>query len=780
MRKLTRSLMAMALAVVMAQPASARTGVAEGRDPETGLPPRPPALPITADPELGLGGRYGQKKNQGDNLQTPLSARQFQNRQNTLKQKINNRLAARSNQAGEAAAGESDEPKGDRIFVILAQFGDQVHPVFGDPTVNPGGNVPGPLHNQIPKPRRAEDNSTLWKSDFNAEYYNDMYFNNMLAYYLNQSSGQYYFSGKVVDWVRVPYNAARYGHDLCGSVVCSSVWFLLKDAINIWTADQLASGKTPEEIEEYLQEFDIQDRYDFDGDGDLAEPDGYIDHFQIVHAGAGEETGGGAQGANAIWSHRWYAFSNDIGVAGPVNNKLGGIQFGSLNMWAGDYTIQPENGGLGVFAHEYAHDLGLPDQYDTAGGDNSTGFWTIMSSGSYLGNGRFDIGSRPGDFNAWEKLQLGWLDWVGITDDGKTTTMTLGPAEGHSSKPQAVVVRLPYKQKVLTLASPIEGSYAWWSGKGNSLNTSMMRSVSVPSEAPTLNMQVWYDAEQDFDYGYVSVSTDGGATWTNLASAITTTEDPNGINRGNGITGSSEGWVAATFDLAAYAGQTVLLRLQYVTDGAVEGKGFLFDQITLGSFSDGAENGANGWTLNEFTASTGQVISWHWNAYIGEFRQYRNYDKGLQTGPYNFGFLNTLPDFVEHYPYQDGLLLSYWDESNSDNNTSEHPGEGLILPIDSHPTPLVRPNGTFWRSRIQGYDSTFTLEGTDAITLHVNGAPLSIPSLPGVPLFNDRNDYWSASTPLAGVNVPKTGATIEIVSLSPSKKNMKIKIKAAG
>ena len=80
-------------------------------------------------------------------------------------------------------------------------------------------------------------------------------------------------------------------------------------------------------------------------------------------------------------------------------------------MWVGDYTMQPENGGLGVFAHEYGHDLGLPDNYDTSGGDNGTGFWDLMSAGSYLGPGVEDLGARPGDMTAWDKFQLGWLNY---------------------------------------------------------------------------------------------------------------------------------------------------------------------------------------------------------------------------------------------------------------------------------------------------------------------------------------------------------------------------------
>ena len=81
------------------------------------------------------------------------------------------------------------------------------------------------------------------------------------------------------------------------------------------------------------------------------------------------------------------------------------------------------------------------------------------------------------------------------------------------------------------------------------------------------------------------------------------------------------------------------------------------------------------------------------NYYIAGNRSYVSYDKYLKTGPYFFGYANTRPDWVDHYAYQEGLLISYWNTSLVDNNTPAsnpggHPGEGRNLYIDAHPAPL--------------------------------------------------------------------------------------------
>lgn len=696
----------------------------------------------------------------------------------TVKEKDGSKVVQLHSRKGDSKYVELGREKTDKIFTILVEFGDQIDPRYG-------GTV-GPLHNQIAKPDRTKDNSTAWQADYDQKHFQDLYFGtgknteSLKKYYEKQSSGRYSVEGEVTDWVKVPYNEARYG----SNDATTGAWYAVQDGVNAWVAEREAAGDTAAEIRAELAEFDQWDRYDFDGDGDFNESDGYIDHFQIVHAGEDESAGGGAQGEDAIWAHRWYAFGTDAGSTGPDSNKLGGTQIGDTGIWVGDYTIQPENGGLGVFAHEYGHDLGLPDEYDTSGGgENSTGFWTLMSSGSWLGTGKESIGDLPGDMNAWDKLQLGWLDYD-VAKAGVKSTHKLGVAEYNTKDAQALVVQLPDKTVTTEVVAPAQGSTQWWSGSGDDLRNTLTRTVDLTGKtSASLTLDGWWDIEQGYDYLYTEVSTDGGASYTPIDGTLA---DGSAIPRdGSGkpaLTGTAAAYQKLTFPLDAYAGKQVSLRFRYATDGGVAQKGFTADEITVTAdgatlFSDNAETADAAWTAKGFSRIGAAITDDYAQYYIAENRQYVSYDKTLKVGPYNFGFSTTRPDWVEHYPYQNGLLIWKWDTSQADDNTSQHHGEGLILPIDAHPTPLKWADGTVMNSRLQSFDSPFSRYRTDAITLHKADVAVKIKSRPGVPVFDDgKSTYYDASTPLAGVKVTDTNTSIKIVNEALNGSTITVKV----
>ncbi len=726
-----------------------------------------------------------------DDLRSPLADKQRALRSAALNKVVAGKATAvGDNKVVKVAKGQYVElarQGEDSIWTVLGEFGTQVNPAYG--------GTPGPVHNQIPQPDRTVDNTTIWSPDFTRAYYEHMLFSetpgdiSMRNFYLEQSSNRYTVNGHVEDWAQLPFNAANYGSNYCGGIVCARTWLFVRDTVNAWYNAQVAAGKTPDEIAAYLAQFDQWDRYDYDGDGNFTEPDGYIDHFQAVHAGEGEETGGGAQGTDAIWSHRWYAFYNNIGVTGPAGNPLGGIQVGGTNLWIGDYTVEPENGGVGVFAHEYGHDLGLPDLYDTSGNtggaENSTGFWTLYSSGSYGSTGlpADGIGSKPISMSAYEKIFLGWSKYQ-VVGAGKKASVKLGPAVSTTKQAQQLVVLLPDKKISTDIGSPYAATSFYYSGSGNDLDNSMTRSVTLPAGTVSITAKARYDIEQDWDYAYLTVN--GTPVATNLSSAT----NPNGQNFGNGITGSSGGaWVDLTADLSAFAGQTVTLGFRYWTDGAVAPAGLSIDDLAItGLPTDGAETDP-GWTYTGFLRTTGTVRQSFFNAYFAEFRNYQGYDSGLKTGPYNFGFLDNaaLGNWVEHYPYQDGLLVWYYDTSFADNNVGDNclSGRcgGLFLPVDAHPALMVRPdNGTVWRPRIQSYDATFGLQRTDKITLHANSIAATYGGLPAVSTFDDSKSYWVAPNPAIGnfgwasVPVPNTGTRIRVDSVSAQNTFMQVSV----
>ena len=185
----------------------------------------------TAAPQAGNEAPRG--KGQSHNLRSPMAVKQDALRQRALQKKLHGDRSAQGKvarldavpaagavgkgqgAAKSAAKAESQFVKlqqegSDRIFVVLAEFGDKRHPSFCDSTA-PGScaypsdgsakKYTGPQHNQIPKPDRKVDNSTLWKPDYNQAHFKDMYFNRMADYYERQSSGRYTVKGDVTEWV---------------------------------------------------------------------------------------------------------------------------------------------------------------------------------------------------------------------------------------------------------------------------------------------------------------------------------------------------------------------------------------------------------------------------------------------------------------------------------------------------------------------------------------------------------------------------------------------------
>src|SRR2546428_8213441 len=107
----------------------------------------------------------------------------------------------------------------------------------------------------------------------------------------------------------------------------------------------------------------------------------------IVHAGAGQESH--ANQTDLIRSHSW--------VVGGPSLIVDGVQVSG-------YTMVSEDSPLGVSVHEFGHDLGLPDLYDTDYSSDGAGILGVMSEGA---GDRAPRGSRPSPFCALFENRLG-------------------------------------------------------------------------------------------------------------------------------------------------------------------------------------------------------------------------------------------------------------------------------------------------------------------------------------------------------------------------------------
>ncbi|MGP4081802.1 immune inhibitor A domain-containing protein [Pseudalkalibacillus sp. R45] len=672
--------------------------------------------------------------------------------------KNNGLTSGKGNKLGQAKKNKVDgveeeawngEMRTDKVLAILIDYPDKPH-----------------------NSMTADETDMYYDGDdaYSREHYQDMLFGtggwtgpdgktyvSMKQYYEQQSGGSYSVEGDVAGWYTASGNAADYGANVpAPDGNDKDARGLVKEALAAAAADPNVN----------LADYDQWDRYDLDGDGNYLEADGLVDHLMIIHSGVGEEAGGGSLGSDAIWSHRWN-LGGIFPIPGAPEPEVD--YWGVGTMYAYDYTIEPEDGAVGVMAHEFGHDLGLPDEYDTqyTGAGEAVAYWSIMASGSWAG----DIpGTMPTGFSPYMKEMLqasavvdnqgtqgNWqtgteLDVMDVNNNGVEVLLDEAVTKGTNN--DVVKVTLPQKETIIN--EPASGESEYFSGSADNLHNVLSASVDLTNaNSAQFNFKAWYDIEVDWDYAYVTV--DGEP----IPSDITTNANPHGSNLGNGITGFSDGWIDASFDLTGYVGEKVEVAIEYVTDAAVSNPGLYADDLSIvvdGEevlFDDAeAEPKVN---LDGFTINDGIKRSDHY--YLLEWRSHNRVDEGL-TNIRRGASLMT---------YDDGLVVWYVDKQYSENWTGDHPGEGFVGVVDADQHTNYWSDGAVGSTRYQIHDAAFSLNKSGKMFLDYTdllGITMKDNHTKRNPLFDDSQNYLNPGLVDAGRNVPNYGLKFRVVGQS--------------
>ncbi len=218
-------------------------------------------------------------------------------------------------------------------------------------------------------------------------YYQNLVFNasaNSLNNYLDEVSySKLSLNGTATRWYNASQNKGYYGGDVTGVDTNED-----RADPGTWYVESLAREAV------LLADADVDfSKYDSDNDGT-------VDHIIIVQAGRDQASTGADED---IWSHS----SDIITYDSMIKKFVRGVSVDGVK--AINYVMVSGYDPMGVTAHEFGHDLGLIDLYNTTSGASVVEEWDIMDSGAWN-----DHGSTPSHFSAWNKGLLGWLNFTSI------------------------------------------------------------------------------------------------------------------------------------------------------------------------------------------------------------------------------------------------------------------------------------------------------------------------------------------------------------------------------
>lgn len=304
----------------------------------------------------------------------------------------------------------------------------------------------------------------------------------MKNYYKEVSYDQYGIEVEVVDWVTLPkgynYYMGQDGYAVSNENGDAMIGQLVADAIAKADANGVDFSQYAVDAQEnefwFQQDKDLYNKvpksngtYYIDENGQKITK--VVPNIFIIHRGTGAEF---SSDPSIIWSHKWDIMSalywghynktgkelteeqyvnnlkyvvadgaviNTYNIVPEVGQDISGHLKNVYKDLFGPGTANPDYNGrkpspayVGVYAHEFGHVLGLPDQYDYGYDSEGTGMFTLMAGGSYgrnvttadgieQKNLRWFTGNSPVHMDAWSKYYLGFAKPTLVTENKKLT-----------------------------------------------------------------------------------------------------------------------------------------------------------------------------------------------------------------------------------------------------------------------------------------------------------------------------------------------------------------------
>lgn len=282
----------------------------------------------------------------------------------------------------------------------------------------------------------------------------------MRNYYTQVSNGQFQIDVEVVDWVTLPKSYDYYlgqnkgynnenGDAYIGELISDAIDKAVENGVDF---SQFAVDAKPGDFGDLYE-----DATSFvDDNGNTISK--IVPNIFIIHRGTGAEF---STDPGVIWSHKWDILSssyfgeyyrtgsypkdedlrykvvngvvvNTYNICPEVGQDITGyLKYVYPDIFPPTYEgREPSPADPGVYAHEFGHVLGLPDQYDYGYDSEGTGVFTLMASGSSGRDipNRYYSGFCPVNLDAWSKYYLGFANPIEIKPEDGKQTVTLAPS----------------------------------------------------------------------------------------------------------------------------------------------------------------------------------------------------------------------------------------------------------------------------------------------------------------------------------------------------------------